>query len=405
MTALATGELTWQLTDLHSLDAATRLDLWTDPFDPTPVWSRPRMRRVVADLPHHDLRHLVAFRDGRPALTAPLLHSPHPERGTGHDIAAMAGNVQAFGDASSGAHPSISDGDRREAYPSLVVGLPGPAHGVLVDPALGPEDRARLCSELPDAVAEMADRSGCRSHGLLYLTPSFLRAVRPALGARHQVAVLGAQSYVHAFGTTFEEYLARQPGLRRRQWRSERESYRSSVNRTLVTEGPRALGLDLIELRCRQQARRGLPVDRERLEREFVSLAFWCGDSLVVFRAQQRGETVGYSVFLHDGNTLHGRTAAFDDERISAADCVQVNLLHFEPLVWGMSRGVARFEMGLSGYAGKRVRGCAFEPRYGVFTLPDESPLRAAVVVQDASERSRLHTECGPALTEPLDPA
>lgn len=403
MTALATGELTWQLTDLHSLEATTRLDLWTDPFDPTPVWSRPRMRRAVADLPDHDVRHLVALRDGRPVLTAPLLHSSRPGGPASQDVPAMAGNVHAFGNATSGAHPSISDRDRREAYPSLAVGLPGPTHGVLVDPVLGREDRAELCSQLPDALADIAERGGHRSHGLLHLTPSFLRAVRPALGARHQVVVLGAQSYVHAFGRTFEEYLARQPGLRRRQWRMEREAYRSSANRTLISEGPRALGLDLVDLRCRQQARRGGAVDRERLERDFVSLAFWSGDNLVVFRAQQHGVTVGYSVFLRDGNTLHGRTAAFDDELLAPADCGQVNLLYFEPLVWGMSHGVTRFEMGLAGYAAKRSRGCAFEPRYGVFALPDESPLRAAVVVQDASERSRLHAECGPALIEPLD--
>jgi hypothetical protein len=380
-----TAELTWQVQDLDE----PHLDGWTDPFERTPVWSRPDLRRFAADLPQQPLLNLVASRDGQPILAAPLLVSSEPGGLLFYDVPAMVGDERAFGAAPL---PAVPTAARAAAYPSLAVGIHGGHHGILVDPALDRDDRVASCRALPAAVAELAETLGCRSHALLYLTPALVTALAPAA----EPVVLGAQSMLRFAGTTFDDYLGSLTSRRRRHVRSERSGYLAGPNRTVVREGPDALGPDLVELRCALRARYGHPVERARTESEFASLARHCGERLVVFRAVQNGDTVGFSVFLRDGETLYGRTAGFDYDRLRERDYCYFNLGYYEPVTWCLERGLRAVEMGLSSYATKRTRGCVFEPRFGFFTVPTD--LRAALAEQDRTERVRLAADCGSVL-------
>src|SRR5262249_27315975 len=154
-------QLTWRVHDLDELS----LDDWTDPFDLTPVWARPDLRRFAAELPQQSLLNLVASEGGRPVLAAPVLVSAEPGGLLFYDVPAMVGDDRAFGVAPL---PHVPAAARADAYPSLAVGIHGGHHGILVDPVLSHAERIAACRELPAAVSNLAGDLGCRSHALLY---------------------------------------------------------------------------------------------------------------------------------------------------------------------------------------------------------------------------------------------
>ncbi|WP_326950812.1 MULTISPECIES: GNAT family N-acetyltransferase [unclassified Amycolatopsis] len=377
-------------------------ETWVDPFGRTPVWSSAGFRRVAGQLPLHEVLNLVAIRAGRPVLSAPLLRSPEPGGLRFYDVPAMIGDERAFGDHDRLAADLADrfraldlEAARTKAYPSVALGTYGAHHGVVVDPALGPDERIEVCRGLPGAVADAAAELGCASHGLLYLTDEFLDRLRPALSPQHQIAVLGAESVLECEGTGWEDYVASLSSRRRGRVLKERRDYLAGPDRSHIATGPDAIGSDLVDLRCNLRTRYGLPAERERTVLEFEALARWCGPELVVIRSLRQDEPVGFVICLRRDETLYARTAGFDYDRLGPKDFCYFNVVYYDALEWGLPRGVRRFELGLAGYPAKRTRGCHFERRHGVFRLPDDESLRSALALQDRGERARLTHECG----------
>lgn len=379
--------VTWQLRDA--------VDIPPDAIDPvgrTPVWSTADFRRVAADLAPHDGSHLVAEVDGAPVLWAPLLHSPGPGGPLFYDVPAMIGDERAFGTDV----PAPADDDRAALYPSIAIGMHGAHHGVVVAAGTSESLRGELCADLLPALGDLADAEGCASSALLYATPELVRLLRP--GPRHTCAVLGAESRLESAAADFEGYLGELSSRRRGRARRERRIYLDGPARTDITEGPDALGDDLVDLRCNLRLRYGLPEDRTRTETEFAALARHCGDRLVVGRTVMDDDTVGFVVDLRHGDTLFARTAGFDYNRLGARDFCYFNIVYYDMLAWGLPRGVRALELGLASYQGKRTRGCRFEPRLGVFDLPAANSACEVLTAQDISERARLVAECGDGL-------
>lgn len=371
------------------------LDGFTDPAGATPVWSTGDFRRVAADLPHHELSHLVAEVSGRPALIAPVLHSPAPGGLLFYDVPAMVGDDRAFGlDI-----PTLPEPDRAVLYPSLAVAMHGAYHGILVARDTPPEVRHDLCGRLLDALADLARDLACPSSALLYATPGLLPWLRP--DPRHTTAVLGAETTLETDAADFSGYLAGLTRRRRTRITRERRMYLEGPARSEVATGPQAIGDDLVDLRCNLRRRYGLPEQRQRTEAEFAALARWCGDRIVVNRSIVDGDVVGFVISLRHGDTLYARTAGFDYERLGNRDFCYFNVAYYDMIEWGLPRGVRALGLGLAGYPGKRTRGCRFEPRYGIFDLPADSPARAMLAAQHDTERQRLVTECGTGLDSP----
>lgn len=398
--------LRWELCDASTVLALRGIDTWEDPFESTPVWSGTRFRRVAVALAGGEFPHLVAVQGGRPRMAAPVIWSREPGGLLFYDPPAMIGDPRAFGPP-GGTADGAGDGTgdlgpaRAGAYPSLAVGTYGSQHGVLVDPALRTEDRVLLCRDLPRAVARLADEHGCRSHALLYLSRAVLEAAGPA--ARDAtVAVLGAEARIVTDAGSFERYLDGLSMRRRQRILHERRSAQAGDVEVSVTEGAGALADDLVTLRCALRTRYGLPDKREETEREFEALDRWCGDVVVVCRSRKAGATVGFTLFVRDGDRLAARTAGFDDERLTRDDFCYFNTTYYEPLAWGLPRGIRSFDFGLSSYAAKRTRGCVFEPRFGMFSLPADGTLRRVLRAQHLGERERLETECRSALVGEL---
>lgn len=380
--------LTWDLRE----DWFPGRDGWIDPTGSMPVWSAPDFRRVAAALPQHRLTHLVAERDGRPAVVAPVLHSPGPGGLLFYDVPAMLGDDRAFGVTP----PRLDEGDRAALYPSLAVGTYGAYHGILVAADLPEAVRVDLLGGLLDALAKVAADRGCASSALLYAPPRLVDLLGPA--DRHVLAVLGAESRLTSHAEDFAGYLTELSSRRRGRVLRERRMYLDGPARSVVGTGPDALGPDLVALRCTLRRRYGLPEDRAHTEAELAALARHCGDRLVVNRSVLDGDTVGFVINLRHGDTLFSRTAGFDYDRLGPRDFCYFNIVYYDMLEWGLPRGVRTLELGLASYAGKRTRGARFQPRLGVFDLPAGHPARAVLADQDATERSRLTAECGASL-------
>ncbi len=373
------------------------LDGFTDPVGETPVWSTGDFRRVAAELPQHELSHLVAEISGRPVLIAPVLHSPTPGGLLYYDVPAMIGDGRAFGlDV-----PTLPEPDRAGLYPSLAVAMYGAHHGVLVAQDTSRELRRELCGQLLDAIADLARDLACPSSALLYATPGLLPWLRPEL--RHTTAVLGAESTLETDAADLAGYLAGLTRRRRTRINRERRMYTEGPAHSEVATGPQAIRDDLVDLRCNLRRRYGLSEQRERTEAEFAALARWCGDRLVVNRSIVDGDVVGFVISLRHGHTLYARTAGFDYDRLGNRDFCYFNVAYYDLIEWGLPRGVRALGLGLAGYPGKRTRGCRFESRYGVFDLPADSPARAVLAAQHDTERQRLVTECGTGLDLPVD--
>lgn len=369
-----------------------------DPVGRTPAWSAPDFARTAAELPQHEFGHLVAESGGRPVLAAPVLRSAGPGGLLFYDVAAMIGDDRAFGEPmeSSDEPPDhLGEQHRSGLYPNLAVGMYGGYHGIVVHPGLSAAEVGRLGAELVGATAEVTAALGCSSSALLYLSAPVLAQLRSGFTARHQVALLGAESVLNCQAEDLDGYLASFRSRRRRPLMHERRAYLASPASSTVSVGPDALGPDLVELRCNLRAKHGVPELRKRTEVEFDSLARWCGSRLVVVRARLDGDTVGFVIYLRDGDTLYGRTAGFDYDRLHEAPFCYFNIVYYDTLEWGLPRGIRRLELGIGSYPGKRTRGCEFEPRFGVFDLPSGSPARAVLAEQSDREVRRLHQECG----------
>lgn len=405
----AAYRLRWESWSSADLFNRATIEGWQDPFDPTPVWSAAHFSHVVADLAGDELRYLVALSDGQPVLAAPVLCYQQPGGLLFYDPVAMVGDDRAFGE---GPVPCLNDAVRREEleraraslYPTLAVGTYGSHSGVLVDPALTVGFRSASCRRLVGATAALARQRGCRSYGLLYLSSSMLRHLRP-VPADLQLALLGAEARILTEAPDLATYVATLSRRRRQRIEHERRSAaRGGLNCT-VEVGADAIDEDLVTLRCALRSRYGLPDQREETEREFDSLRRWCAERLVVSRSRRAGATVGFTIFIREGNRMAARTAGFDEQRLDRQDFAYFNTTYYAPLEWGLPRGLRSFDFGLASYPAKRTRGCSFEPRFGLFSLAGESLLQTALVEQDSLERARLRRECGSALTEPLNPA
>jgi uncharacterized protein len=382
----------WRLSKLDDLELAG----WVDPAGHRPVWSTLGFRRVAEALPQHEVLHLVALQDGQPVLLAPVLRSRQPGGLLFYDVPAMVGDETAFGSAERlepGEREVLAGIDlkaaRETAYPSLAVGMYGGHHGIVVHPE---RDATQACRGMLSAVADLADELGCASHGLLYATNELMPLLD--VGPQHQVALLGAESVLECDGSSWEDYLRSLSSRRRIRVQSERRSYLEGPLTTDIATGPGSIGEDLVDLRCNLRKRYGLPDQRERTINEFDALVRHCGDELVVIRSRGDGETLGFVIYLRDEDSMYARTAGFDYDRLTIRDFCYFNIVYYDALEWGLPLGVRRIEVGLANYPAKRTRGCRFEARHGIFTLPD-GPLRTALSLQDNGERARLAAECG----------
>ena len=73
------------------------------------------------------------------------------------------------------------------------------------------------------------------------------------------------------------------------------------------------------------------------------------------------------------------------------------HLVFYEPILWGIDRGITRYRLGTESYGAKRARGCRFSPLFGVVRWPDEVAAGAAAAAARWGDRVVAEAAMNPA--------
>lgn len=266
-------------------------------------------------------------------------------------------------------------------HPSLVSVVSGSAPPVVVARSASPATGAAIRSALAGTISAYAAEADTASYGILYLprqeeAQAFVRS----WPAPSTAFVADAHGTLSGTWADFDDYLAGLSPGRRSAVRKERRRFLESGLTVSVSTGTGALGPDTAELQLQLRNKYGEPGDLDAILRDYKRFEEFLGDSLLVFRCDDRDGPVGVALFFSHEESLYARLVGFDYER-AADSFAYFNLLFYEPLIWGIERGVRTYHYGTDTYAAKRARGCAFEPLWAAVHWPHELLDRAQTLV------------------------
>lgn len=218
-----------------------------------------------------------------------------------------------------------------------------------------------------EAFEATAVQWGAPSRVMLYDSD---RRVDSAIDARGYVSSALAAQATLAIPGSFEEFLLRAGGVRRRSIRRELRALQEIA--TVQRGGAELLAEDFPEVFARTQARYGHTPDPE-LERAVLQKyvdAF--GDSFRVLRARGAGR-VAYVAGLQHGAGLYPKWWAVDGNWPKRAAPYFV-LGYYELLRWCIDLGLSFISYGPESYAAKLARGCRLRRLTGHFAFGGAGP-------------------------------
>lgn len=347
-------------------------------FATASLYETPQWLRYCEASADGRLRYLVlAGKAGRPVGLTTLRLIPDDTVMALYNLAAL------LGDAADTA-PAL--------FPHAVSAVSGTHCVLLTDPAADQATRDAQRAALLRAAAAEAAREGCVAFGALYLPDEEVaRQAADALDASPPF-LAAAQTELAGGWPDFEGYLATLPSPRRNKIRRERKRYAEAGFTTRVNAGTAALDEATAHLQLGLRRRYGVAGSVESVLRDYAHLAATVDEHVVVFRCEREGRPGGMSLALLDGDHLHVRLAGFDYDG-TGGDFVYFNAVYYEPIRWGIERGIRRYSFGTGTYQAKLARGCTAVPAYGVVRWPAE--LRATAVRRVAERQAALRAELG----------
>lgn len=231
--------------------------------------------------------------DGRPDAVA-VLHVRRPgDHHTKYRLAAYLPD-----------HPMVAPD-----APSVVVVAPSSfVSGMHVRQGV-PADRARTAVDsLRRAVTSVARAEGART----ILLPHLAATTITASGFEDAIHFpMGPSAYLDLRGArSFDDYLARLPGRRRREVTRERRAFAAAGLRIRTTS---ALGAveRLVDRQLTHYLRYGLAADRTRIAGQFESLAEHYRDDLLLLGVVRDDEELGHVVAVREHDWVIPKLAAF----------------------------------------------------------------------------------------------
>jgi hypothetical protein len=282
-------------------------------------------------------------------------------------------------------------------HPSAVAAVSGAANPLLVDRGLPAEQRSAIRRQLVAGVDAFAEAIPARSVAFLYLDDEEeAKEVETLLGPPASSFVAAAHGVIEATWPSFDGYLATLSRNRRTAAKRERRSYLDSGLRTCVSEGPSALDERTAALQLQLRSKYGASGSVQGILKDYENLAATVGEHIVTFTSWLDAEVVGLSLYFRHGDELICRLVGFDYERMPES-FVYFNLVFYEPILWGIDRGITRYRLGTESYGAKRARGCRFSPLFGVVRWPDEVAAGAAAAAARWGDRVVAEAAMNPA--------
>jgi predicted N-acyltransferase len=255
--------------------------------------------------------------------------------------------------------------------PALVCGPPVPGYGwhIGVDMDLNKRDRNVAYKEMLDAIETEADHLGVALSFALVLNSEHelcdLLASRGYMSSRNIPAAIMDVSW-----SSMDEYFARLPNKRRREFRRQRRrnldaGVRIELLRNSESRDMHELFLALLDRHARRCGSPGLPFGKGFIEELRENM----DDQALLFVARKGSAIGGVYLALRRGDSVVAFAVAIDPE-VSGNDFTYFELVYNTMIEYAIEDGVERILFGRGLYEVKLRRGCRFVDTM-IFTRPN----------------------------------
>lgn len=334
-------------------------------------YSSARWLRFVEDDPWYDVWYLVARRDHEALGVLPVYLSSGP----------MRAGVDGFYDPASVFIEASGVGDPTGWRPALLAGgRTGYETELLLRPGLPAPTRHRVLAQMLARLDHLACAWGVQATAFMYLTPPAVTELAAVVATPPLLADLTAVIPLDGCDS-FDDYLGRLTGHRRRRVRHEVLEFRRSgrvIRRRRLSD---AVGI-LAPLVAAHHRRYGHADTTAMLTTHFSKHALHLDDVGHVLVCEEAGTAVGALLVYEWDDAWYARAVGIADG-LRGESAALFNLVYYEPIRLAIERGRTRYLVGPSTIGAKVKRGAILEPRWSLLT---GGPCQAADVRALAAE-------------------
>ncbi|MFH7339670.1 GNAT family N-acetyltransferase [Streptomyces sp. MB22_4] len=220
------------------------------------------------------------------------------------------------------------------------------------------------CGVLLERLRQWAGDQGLRSIAFEYLAPEAAVLTDALRAAGWPVVEFAARCDLHVTWSDFDGYMDTLSSRRRvrvrRELRALDEAGVRVATRALRDEEP-----ELVDLRCQLVVKYGGTADHAKEASMIRRLRSCFGDDeITVVTAERGGKTLGFGVFVQDGETWMP-TLAGADYTDPHSRLTYFATLFYKPIELAPERGIRIIPYGLGSWQAKQLRGCVAAPLYG----------------------------------------
>lgn len=284
-------------------------------------------------------------------------------------------------------------------HPALVVAAPGRSPGISYRSGLGRAVKRAAVEVAAEAIERQAAADAAPTICWLYLLEGQDEVLDEVLRDRGYLrAVIDADCYLPIAWGSFDGYLASFKAHRRNEIRREMAALAAGGVRVDL-HGAEVLGPDLAALELQWRHKYHRSATYEDTLADYAELRRCFASGLRIFVASRAGRPLGFSVFLEQGQTWHGRFGGFDYARKGLF--LYFNLLFYHPLLAALERRITCIRYSLKSYEEKRSRGCSLHNVLAYVRPPRAAAKTMSLGLEtiDRSQRQRfariaaLHTK------------
>jgi predicted N-acyltransferase len=273
-------------------------------------------------------------------------------------------------------------------FPVLLVGGCSGGHSeILCAPTLDRAGRTAVTRALLARCRAIAEEHDCGSLAFMYASEEVCDEVMAALAVPARKIVTSAKAAIalDPGAGDFEGYLNRFPSARRSKLRKEVQAFAAAGGTT--TAYPLGEVLPRIApLLGAHQRKYGDPVADVEAERYLRHQEAYLGASSTVFVDERDGDIRGFTLCYEHGDAVYSQACGFDPH--GAAPFAYFNLSVYAPLRLAAEHRLAKLELGLGSYQGKRLRGADVTALWSVVVPPEHMPPECARVFGRASPQA-----------------
>ncbi|MGE5830474.1 MAG: GNAT family N-acetyltransferase [Micromonosporaceae bacterium] len=319
-------------------------------------YSSPRWLHFVEDDPRYDAWYLVARR-GPDLLGVMPVYLP-----SGH----VRAGVDGYYDPSAVFNTPAGVGDPARWRPALLAGgRTGYETELLLRPGLPAGTRRCVLKQMLTRLRLLATAWDVPAIAFMYLTPAAVAELAPVVGTPPLLVDLTAAIPLEGCDS-FDDYLGRLTGHRRRRVRHEIQEFRSSgcaIRRVRPSDG---IGI-LAPLMAEHHHRYGHDDSTEMLATHLAKHAEHLDDLGHLLVCEDAGTPVGALLAYEWEHAWYARAVGIADGLRGQA-CTYFNLVFYEPIRLAIERGVTRYLLGPSTVGAKVKRGATLEARWSLLT-------------------------------------